>query len=70
MEKNKTCKDCKFAKWQRTASGRIATKKYGECTVELPLSNLPACVPKPLLHKVVIWCDQLHNCPLHEKVEK
>ena len=37
----KTCDDCKYAEWKRTAAGRLHPKKGGWCVYDWKMPPLP-----------------------------
>ena len=37
----KTCKDCKYADWQRTKAGRLHPSGDGSCTYPFKIPQLP-----------------------------
>jgi hypothetical protein len=39
----KNCTDCKYADWQRTATGRLHPSGDGKCTYKVEIPQLPAC---------------------------
>lgn len=59
------CKNCGWAEWQLTPTGRIKTRTYGNCTVPAPdiKSLLPSCYTMSYLQKCSIWVDQGEECP-------
>lgn len=40
----KTCVDCKYAKWNRTKSGRLHPSGYGRCEYPWEMPPLPAAM--------------------------
>lgn len=72
MKKN--CRNCKWAAWRRTESGRRLFGNFAECTYQVDL-KLPASryeAEKVLKRKVGVWDyrDIEMECPTWEREEK
>ncbi len=63
------CKDCAFAKWQRTETGRIRRSLAGECTFKMNLLRVPACV-EVVVRRQAIWRDAVTACAVFEPFPK
>lgn len=59
------CKTCKWAKWERTQTGRISLSKYGECTFSISIGAIPASV-KIAVRVSKIWPKMHADCPVRE----
>jgi len=68
----KNCKDCKFAKWERTASGRLHPSGDGECLYKVTPPVLPACkmLPEYWVRSFMInrHRDFPNHCPTFARV--
>jgi hypothetical protein len=70
-----TCRDCKWARWQRTKSGRVNPNHGGVCLAPVPEVALPASITKaygfsPLCraHRTSIWpMAPFKDCPTWEE---
>jgi len=65
-----TCKDCVWATWQRTRTGRIKKDMAGRCTYIVELPPLPYAMLRPNLGKKYIWTDSGESCPCYEQIVK
>lgn len=71
-DKQTGCKFCKWARWERTPTGRIATKYAGRCQVVVPLPVFPSSFPE--WRRTPFYFDAIHvgdgvDCPLFEVAE-
>lgn len=64
--KPKCCGTCKFSRWWLTPTGRIPKKAAGQCKAVFVEPILPACICKPSYHRVYVWQDYGHDCPLYK----
>lgn len=61
------CKDCKFARWEKTAAGRLSPKGRGVCTWEKIVLIPPKSdgVTTVVFRGGWIWRnDQTYDCPV------
>jgi hypothetical protein len=49
----KTCVGCKYAKWDRTKSGRLHPSGLGECLYEFKLPKIPVCIKSNAFSTVI-----------------
>lgn len=63
----KICKNCRLAKWQRTANGRVNSHYAGECEFDLGIIRLPVCATGPISPQPrksgILYSDQ-RICPV------
>lgn len=65
------CRDCKFAEFQRTPTGRIKKGVAGRCVAVVPGPPVMLCLFRPAtVHKSAIWAEYEGQCDLFEEVEK
>jgi len=65
-----SCKTCKWAKFQRTPSGRIKRNVHGTCEYPPPIEPLkPACEIYKQSGRMAIWPELYQGCPVYEPVE-
>ena len=67
---SQSCKTCKFARWQHTKTGRIATQRFGTCLYQIEMPMLPDSVTKsfsfqPEPSRCAIWVDDGKACPCY-----
>ncbi len=65
MTEENGCKNCAFAEWQHTKTGRIRNAS-GRCTYIIPLPKLPASVSHVFdlnNQKSCVWVGDGKNCP-------
>lgn len=69
------CKDCRFAEWQKTASGRLSPTGAGRCTWKKTFLVPPQSFRYPdgkmtITNSQGLWRNE-HNlpCPVGEKKE-
>ena len=66
-----TCKTCKWAKWQLTASGNIRRGSSGVCTYVVQVPLVPVCFPMSFnTGRNYVWPNDQHNCPCYEALPK
>lgn len=69
------CDDCAYAKWKRTASGRLHPDKTGRCSFEIPIVVLPAAFywatfsPRPSGGFIDRGRELNRECPTYSKLE-
>lgn len=74
MKEGTICKNCAWAKWETTPSGRIRRDVCGHCTFELKDSDLPKVPPHWTFFREAsncnarartygIWPDHMPDCP-------
>ena len=79
---SKSCRTCKFAKWQVTVNGRRQFQYAGECIYMLPPIVVPDCVARSLgfrsgadlsaslsSHRRPIVADDGVTCPCYEMLK-
>ncbi len=64
----KSCKTCRWAKWQLKPNGKPNFKAYGLCTYKVTVPALPRCVKVPYFDKSAIWSHDKDECPVHDKI--
>ena len=70
------CKDCRFAKWERTKAGRIKKGSPGRCLYVVELPPMPISVTGSHGYsntmfermRAAIWCEYT-DCPTFERKE-
>lgn len=60
----KSCKTCRFARWELTPAGRIR-HTAGRCVAELPVVVAPISV-RVQMGRIAIWADMGADCPVYE----
>jgi hypothetical protein len=69
----KNCQGCKFAKWDRTDSGRLHPSGDGRCTYEWKSPPIPACShwmghePKPYGVHINRRQDNKEHCVYYQR---
>lgn len=62
------CKDCAYAEWERTGTGRIKKGRPGRCNAEVPQLPTMLCLHKTVvIQKLSIWPDYEGQCDLFEE---
>ena len=64
----RSCKDCRWASWERTDSGKISRVVAGQCVVPITMPPLPLSITKaygfsPEFPRCGIWSDCVLDCP-------
>ena len=62
-----TCRDCRFAKWQRTKNGNINAHVPGRCLWKPPEFNVPFWWEPLNRPSPGIWRDSNHFCIVRER---
>jgi hypothetical protein len=66
---NVSCKNCRFAEFRRTASGRFK-REAGRCNAPLPATPTLLCVQKPIpVTKDAIWPDYAGQCDIYQAID-
>ena len=68
MSNVKTCRDCRWAVWQRDSVGRIMSRYVGRCTYQVELCRVPIAI-EVSLHRRGIWAKDTKECGCHERKE-
>ena len=63
-----TCLNCRWAKWERTPTGRASRVKPGRCTYPIPVLNLPMVADEVHIHYKAIWVDDDRPCACREGI--
>lgn len=56
------CKDCKWAEWQLTPTGRIRRNSYGECKAPEAFSKIYLCSIPVVQQRHAIWHEDVGRC--------
>ena len=71
------CKECIYAVWELTSTGRIKAKVYGQCAKRHELKamwnhkEIPPCIAVSPAHIVVIWPEyDASHCPWYQEKAK
>lgn len=69
------CKTCRWAKWERTATGRISTIHAGTCLYVVPMPPLPISVTASFDYRKDFGRSKIHvgmgaSCPTFEEKPK
>lgn len=63
------CKTCRWAKFERTSTGRVKRNKFGDCTADFVMPKFPAFIITPTIQRVHIWPEKGRDCPLYEEID-
>jgi hypothetical protein len=70
----KSCLNCKFAEWSRTASGRLHPSGAGKCTYQWKMPELPRSMhwlgsqpPRPLGGFIQRKCEWMDHCAYFQR---
>lgn len=74
MAKKNNCRNCKYADWEKTKTGRRQFRNWAECTHQIDMSKIPASAVvqarSGLKHtrSVAEYRDVEINCPTFEPI--
>jgi len=69
MNNVKTCRDCRWAEWERDAVGRIMSRYVGRCTYPVELPKTPVAIEVVIARRRGIWAKDSLECGCHERKE-